>query len=137
MRTGHDSGIHILCAEDDPATRRLIRLCLEEVGFRVSPATDGQSAWDILRTLEVDALVTDHQMPGMTGLELAGRIRRAGMELPILFVSGSIASLAEVEDMNLDHTAVLAKPFTPEHLIEAVRQILHRFGAAPSRETGT
>jgi two-component system NtrC family sensor kinase len=85
---------------------------------------DGLRAWDSLRSGEFDMLVTDNDMPGMTGLELAAKARLEGMRLPIILASGSI-HLLDVADYGwLDFATLLKKPFSPDRLIEAVAKAL-------------
>jgi CheY-like chemotaxis protein len=114
----------VLYAEDDGATRRLVQLYLEEAGVLLSTAQDGLEAWETLQAGETDLLLTDNQMPRMTGLELAIRARQAQMALPIVMVSGSFASLAHLESLHLDVAAVLQKPFSLPRLLDAVRTAL-------------
>src|SRR5208283_2653506 len=61
---------HVLLADDDTATRRIIARILETAGYHVTQSADGQAALEALRANPPDFLVTDWQMPGMDGLEL-------------------------------------------------------------------
>ena len=115
----------ILLVEDDDAVRHLSRRFLERRGYRVIEASSPLQALAIVDDLreDVDLLLTDVIMPGMSGRELADRLRELH-GLPVLFVSG-------YTDDAIIHTGVLeagthflAKPFTAEQLATRVREIL-------------
>src|ERR1700684_2808285 len=74
----------ILLAEDDPVICRLLSDVLEDDHFAVDVAFDGEQAWEALNHNHYDLLVTDNQMPHLTGLELIARIRKTGMNLPVV-----------------------------------------------------
>lgn len=118
----------ILYADDDASTRRLGEQVLAQSGYRVDVAADGAEAWDALRAGNYDLLITDHQMPHLTGLELATKARHAGMRLPIVLTSGSVDALRNPASAWLALAARLPKPFGTEALLETVGQTLHAAG---------
>lgn len=112
----------ILLCEDDPAVRRLLSSMLSDHGYRVTACSSGMEALEVVtRGDSFDLLLTDLAMPGMSGKELAGRLRRLRPDLAVLFVSG-------YPDRILGHEAegveLLAKPFVTNELLERVRRIL-------------
>ena len=66
----------VLVADDDPATRQLLRRILGEYGYEVLSAENGQQAWDTYRARRVSLVITDWEMPGLNGIELCSRIRQ-------------------------------------------------------------
>lgn len=114
----------ILCAEDDPLLRELMKHILKSAGFEVTLACDGLAAWEQLNTGSHDILVTDNQMPGLTGLQVAMRLRRTGWILPVVMVSGTLPSPDELELAGIPEFAALPKPVIPDQLILAVHQCL-------------
>lgn len=114
----------ILCAEDDPLLREIVKHILKSAGFDVTAARDGEEAWEQLNTGSYDLLVTDNQMPGLTGLQVAMRLRRAGWILPVVMVSGTLPSPDELELAGISENAALPKPVIPDQLILAVHQCL-------------
>jgi CheY-like chemotaxis protein len=99
--------IRILLVDDDAEVRAVTAAYLNEMGHRVVEAADGASALDILRTdAELDLLIADFAMPGMTGLELAEKARQQQPDLGILLVTG----YADPERMP-ENYPVLHKPF--------------------------
>lgn len=121
----------ILLVEDEAAVRKLAALMLEELGYRVTTASDGAEALELVevaRDFPVDLLVTDVVMPRTGGLELAARLRRAHPELPVLFVSGYAESSPLPSDgLELARRdGFLQKPFTRAALATRVREVLDR-----------
>src|SRR5690242_17067221 len=80
----------ILLAEDDPALAKLLQLTLIRCGYCVIPALDGQAAWEIAASYTggIDLLLTDWEMPRMTGPELARRVSTARPGTQVLVASG-------------------------------------------------
>jgi two-component system cell cycle sensor histidine kinase/response regulator CckA len=117
--------VQVLVVDDDVTSRAAMRRVLEHQGYTVIVAEDADAALRLLeRThVPVDLLVTDIQMPGMTGDALALQVRQAWPELPVLFVSGDPRNAvlpATVGGASL----FLAKPFLPTELLEAVAAVL-------------
>ena len=113
---------HVLVVDDDPTTRRLTALLLVRAGYFVDAAADGEAGWGALCSAPYDLLVTDHDMPRLTGLQLIERLRRAGMRLPVIIASGSM-ELGEAGDHPwLALSAILHKPFQSTDLIAAARR---------------
>ena len=97
----------ILFVDDDPLIAMSTIEMLEDLGHRVIGASSGQHALDILRSEQpVDLMVTDHMMPGMTGLELVAASRELRPSLPVLLATG-YAELPEGTQLDLPR---LAKP---------------------------
>jgi two-component system, cell cycle sensor histidine kinase and response regulator CckA len=118
----------VLVAEDLAPLRSLLCRILEQGGHRVLAARDGEEALAVAAAEPgaIDLLVTDIAMPRLTGAALADRLIAARPGLPILFVSGQAADGPDVEAAVADRPGreFLAKPFTVEDLIEAVRRSL-------------
>ena len=114
----------VLLAEDEPMIRMLLELALQEVGLDVWSAKDGADALRILEETSFDVLLLDYLMPGMTGLELSARVRRANPDLPIALISGSAALLTNDEITAAGITRTFAKPFDINDLIGWIESVL-------------
>ena len=114
----------VLYAEDDPIIRRVSEFKLSQHGYAVTTVKDGQQAWEALQDGRFDLLVTDNEMPRLSGLQLIGRLREARMELPVILASGYVARASEAELEELRLATALAKPFTPGELLDAVEHAL-------------
>jgi two-component system, cell cycle sensor histidine kinase and response regulator CckA len=112
----------ILVVEDQPEVRRLAREILQEFGYQILEASDGEEA---LRLVEAHAgplhlLLTDVIMPGISGLELAARLE-AMRPLRILFMSGYPDRMEAGHDCQFTY---IQKPFTSTSLVRKVREVL-------------
>jgi len=119
-----ESRARILYVDDEPQLRRLGELVLVRSGYDVQTAADGAAAWDALQHAHYNLLITDHDMPRLTGLELAAQARLAGMRIPIVLASGSANALCDPASAWLGLAAQLSKPFGAETLVETVAQVL-------------
>jgi len=118
------AALGILLVDDNPALRRILSAALRQEGHRVVEAADAEEALDLVARLDsrIDVLVTDVVMPGMTGPELAERLRQTNPDLDVLLVSGYAddASFQRAQTMGLP---MLAKPFRPGDLIERLARL--------------
>ena len=116
----------ILLVEDDPSVRDLVRDELRKLGYRVLEAKNGVEAC-MLATQQpgtFDLLLTDVVMPGMGGQELAQHLSVIKPDLKILFMSGYIDDIGLHAGHEEGSSSFLQKPFTPEALARAVRDLL-------------
>lgn len=135
----------ILLVEDEPSVRTLIRDELRKLGYRVIEAKNGIEAC-LLATQQAglfQLLLTDIVMPGMDGRELAQHLSVINPDLRTLFISGYMDDDGIMAGQEEGTTSFLQKPFTPEVLAGAVRNLLDanapsdRAGASPSTSSKT
>jgi len=111
----------ILFVDDDPLIAMSTTEMLEDLGHRVIGVHSGPHALDILRSEQpIDLMMTDHVMPGMTGIELAAASRQVRPSLPILLATG-YAELPEGSQLDLPR---LAKPYHQDQLRDRLDQLL-------------
>jgi signal transduction histidine kinase len=111
----------VLLVEDDPLVMSGTAAMLEDLDHRVVEAPSGEEALRTLREkASIDLVVTDHAMPGMTGLELAKRIRAEWPGMPILLASGH----AELPEQNGLAVPRLTKPFRQDELASAIAALV-------------
>jgi len=103
---------------------------LRSSGYEVDAAEDGAAAWEALHAKDYDLLITDNQMPKISGVELIDKVHDAHMELQVIMASGALPAdeLNRIPPLQL--AAALAKPFSSEQLLRTVNSVL---GAAPER----
>ena len=124
VRCGINPAQRILVVDDDISVRHLTTEVLVYSGYRVDTAEDGAVAWDTLQINSYDLLVTDHNMPKVSGVELLKKVRLARMALPTILVSGAMPR----EELNrhawLQIQATLLKPYTVPELLGTVKEVL-------------
>jgi CheY-like chemotaxis protein len=113
---------HILVVDDEPLLRRLLSELLTDVDYQVDTAEDGAAGWEKLQSQNYDLLVTDNQMPKVSGVELVRKIRAAQMILPIIMVTATPPE--NIEKLQL--AAVLEKPLGINHLVRMVGDVFHQ-----------
>ena len=127
----------ILVADDNESVRYSICTALARAGFDVRAASDGEEAWDALHCGHYDMLITDNEMPRLSGIKLVERVRDSGMSLPIIMATGSF-SIEGVQDYaRLRIAAVVPKPFDIREFLTVVKTALRVSGekAATDRRT--
>ncbi len=119
----------MLVVDDDPLVLASTASMLGDVGHTAVEARSGQEALDYLAgPTRFDIVVTDYAMPGMTGLQLADRLRRLRPDLPVLLATG----YADLQGPAADQVPRLSKPFTQHAIIDAIESCL---AAVASRQS--
>ncbi len=116
----------ILVVDDEPSVRAFVRDALQGAGYEVVVAADGAAA---LRAVYGESrapalLLTDVEMPGMSGIELAARLGADRPGLPVVLMTGNTASARAARDREGLIEGVLLKPFTVAELFEAVGRVV-------------
>jgi signal transduction histidine kinase len=120
-RPAAGTGASILLVDDDNAVREVTAAMLGDIGYRVSEAHSGQAALALIERERFDLAVIDFAMPGMSGAELARRVRKRSPDLPVLFVTG----FAEREALSgISDRQIVSKPFVSGELAEKVQLAL-------------
>ena len=113
----------VLVAEDNAALAAVVRFHLERAGLQVDLARNGRDAWDLLQTRDYPVVITDQQMPELSGSEICRRMRHDPRlaHVPVLMVTAKSLELehAKLRD-ELGVLEVLAKPFSVVQLVETV-----------------
>jgi two-component system cell cycle sensor histidine kinase/response regulator CckA len=119
------NGGRVLVVDDEPGILDLVAAMLRSRGYKPIAAESGAAALAHLmeRADEIDLLVTDVNMPAMTGPDLVSRVLELRPDLPILFITGYGAADTLLERY-AERYPILRKPFTPDQLVTAVRGCL-------------
>ena len=117
--------LHILIVDDDLNVRTALRDYFELSGYEVTVADDGASA---LRLLEehpaFDLVLLDHRMPDKDGLEVLQEAKQAGLDAPVLMLTGYHTPEFCEEARQLGAADCLAKPFAADELLERIGEII-------------
>lgn len=120
----------ILVVEDEPDIRELLRFTLHRAKFHVLPAADSEEAIRLLDGPLPSVAIIDWMLPGMSGIELAKRIRadQPTSELPIIILTARGGEADKLQGFNLGIDDYITKPFSPRELVARVRALLRRAG---------
>lgn len=114
-----------LVIEDDPSIRQLIALTLEDEGYHVEEAVDGQEALERIGQAHPDVILLDMMMPGMDGWGFAARYQeRYGGHAPVIVVTAATDPAARSAEVRA--AAYVAKPFDLETLVERISAVRQR-----------
>ena len=128
---GPDPGAVALVVEDDLQVRGMAVRALADAGYRTLEAADGQAAMEMVRRHDgrLDLVLTDVGMPGMSGYELARRLRQQRPALPVLFMTGYGDRDQRERGSGGVAGVVIQKPFAPDELVRVAQGVVS--GAAP------
>lgn len=125
-----DNAAHILIVDDDHRIRDLLARYLFEAGFRVTTATDAESARASMRGLAFDVVILDVMMPGENGLDLARDLKSIS-NIPICMLTARADPEQRIEGLEIGVDDYIPKPFEPRELLLRLQNILKR-GRGPS-----
>jgi two-component system alkaline phosphatase synthesis response regulator PhoP len=118
----------VLIVEDEIKITRLVRDYLEQAGFAVIEATDGQAAIAAARAERPDMIVLDLGLPGMDGLDVTRRLRETS-SVPIIMLTARVEESDLIVGLELGADDYITKPFSPKELVARIRAVLRRADA--------
>ena len=129
---------HILIVEDDADIQQLVSYNLIKAGYHVTCADSGEEAFQSLETEEIDCILLDLMLPGMSGLEICGTIRKEdgedGKRIPIIMLTAKGEEEDIIAGLECGADDYVTKPFSPKILIARVKSVLRRY--SEEKKTG-
>ncbi len=118
--------ITVLIVEDAPSEMELMRFYLKSAGYRVIGALTGQAGLDKAVSQPPDVIITDVVMPGISGFELCRQLKRIPetQAVPIVICSSKKQDIDRLWGMRQGADAYLTKPYSRDHLVQAVKTAL-------------
>ena len=122
---------NVLIVEDEPEIREMLNFSLTRAGFSVSEAETSEMALQRLDANLPDILVVDWMLPGMSGVELAKRLRRDELtrSLPLLMLTARNEESDILKSFESGIDDYMSKPFSPKELVARIKALLRRSGA--------
>lgn len=125
----------VLVVDDDPSIREfLAREVLLPAGYEVLTAASGSEGLILAQDLGPDLTITDYQMPKMNGLELIEAFRDAGLNTPVILMTGEGSEALAVRALRLGVADYLIKPLSPDVVLISVRDALRRYWNSQIKE---
>lgn len=118
----------VLVVDDEIHIVQVVAIKLKNNGFEVLTAENGADAYNLALKEVPDVIVTDYQMPGMTGTELVEKLRGVSEleHIPVILLTARSFALEENVRQNLKITHCLSKPFSPREVLATVEEVLHQ-----------
>jgi two-component system alkaline phosphatase synthesis response regulator PhoP len=123
----------ILLVDDERNIVDLARMYLEQEGFKIETAYDGQTAFDKIKSLQPALVVLDLMLPVVDGWEVCRRVR-SNSDVPIIMLTARDDDVDKIVGLELGADDYLTKPFNPRELVARIKAILRRSGREPSGE---
>ncbi len=132
-----DNAPVILIVDDEAHILHVLSLKLQNAGYRVITAEDGEEAFEMATRLKPAMVITDYQMPFANGLELCVRLKQheATSQTPCLMLTARGYSLAQEQMEQTNIVAVISKPFSPREILARAQEMIGGSHAA-SPEAG-
>lgn len=126
------SPIRVLVVDDEVNLSDLLRMALQNQGWEARTAENGQEALNLVREFAPDILVLDIMMPGIDGMEVLRRVRSAGNDVPVLFLTAKDAVEDRIAGISAGGDDYLTKPFNLEEVVVRLHAMARRHVAAAS-----
>ncbi|MEM7010464.1 MAG: response regulator transcription factor [Verrucomicrobiota bacterium] len=123
----------VLIAEDDPNTRDGLREILQEEGYDVVAAPDGEKALELFDEVKPEVLCLDVMMPNVDGYEVCRRVRRRNDQVAILFITAKSEEIDAVLGLELGADDYIQKPFGIKEVVARIRAVTRRVYAKRGR----
>jgi two-component system OmpR family response regulator len=128
------SDARILVVDDDAQLRQLVTRLLRAEGYRATAVPGGQEMLELLRTTEIDLIVLDVMLPGLSGIELCRQVRQSS-SVPILMLTARSEEADRVLGLEMGADDYLTKPFGSRELLARIRALLRRVNTSPNQLT--
>ncbi len=124
---------HILIVDDEAAIRDMVRMALESEGFSVQDASSAHQAGSLLQEQDFDLILLDWMMPGISGIDFAGRIRREGNhDIGIIMLTARDNEEDMIRGLSIGADDYVKKPFSTKELISRMHAVLRRIQSTSS-----
>ena len=122
------SGKRALIVDDEVHIVHVAAIKLRNNGFEVITAGNGEDAFELACNNDIDVVITDFQMPIMTGLELVEKLREhePTSHLPVIMLTARGFAIDDEQKERLEISACLSKPFSPRELLRSVEDVIHQ-----------
>jgi CheY-like chemotaxis protein len=117
----------VLVVDDEIHIVHVVAIKLRNNGFEVLSADNGAQAFDLACEEKPDVIVTDFQMPIMTGLELVEKLRQCETtkDIPVIMLTARNFAISQEQQKDLQIAQCLSKPFSPRELLGHIEDVLH------------
>ncbi|MBE0534706.1 MAG: response regulator [Phycisphaerae bacterium] len=121
----------VLIVDDEIHIVQVVAIKLRNNGFDVVTAENGAEALELIRTHNPELVITDYQMPVMTGVELIENLRKDPrfVDLPVIMLTARGFAIEDEKKAEMNVAACLSKPFSPREVLQCVQDVLQQVSA--------
>ena len=122
------TGKRVLVVDDEIHIVHVVAIKLRNNGYEVTTADNGAEAYDLVCKEKPDIIVTDYQMPVMSGIELVQKLRddEATRNIPVIMLTARSFAISKAQQEELQISGCLSKPFSPKELLGNIEDVLHQ-----------
>ena len=124
----------IFVVDDEHSILTLLQYNLESEGYQVATCADGREAYDQILTEEFDFIILDVMLPGLDGMDICRRIRKEGIQTPILMLTAKDGEYDKIVGLELGADDYMTKPFSPREVVARIKAIFRRTEARDARD---
>ena len=118
--------MRIVLAEDNDILRKSLSFFLESKGYTIDQFSDGKDAPDAIETNSYDLILTDINMPGISGMEITQYVRqRLNSDIPVIILTSSGVEQTELDSFDIGANEFIAKPVSPAVLLVRINKLLN------------
>jgi len=125
----------VVCIEDEPEMITLIKAILGRKGYEVTGAENGREGLEVIGRMKPDLILLDLMMPGMDGWEVYQKLKanEATQNIPVIVVTAKAQSIDKMLGLHIAKVDdYIAKPFSPQELVESIEKVLAKRQAQPA-----
>lgn len=124
------SNLNILVVEDEDAIREMLEMVLDQAGFHVDTAASAEQGLQLLSECRVDLILLDWMLPGISGVELARRLKKEPgfKDLPIILLTARGEEEDKIRGLEIGADDYVTKPFSPKELVARIKAVMRRSG---------
>ena len=124
------SNLNVLVVEDEDAIREMLTLVLEQAQFLVDAVANAEEALPLLAENRIDLVLLDWMLPGISGVELARRLKKDASfkDLPIILLTARGEEEDKIRGLEIGADDYVTKPFSPKELVARIKAVLRRSG---------
>ena len=125
----------VLVVDDEIHIVHVVAIKLRNNGYEVATASNGAEAFEIACNEKPDIIVTDYQMPVMTGIQLVENIRAEASisDMPVILLTARSFAVEDEQTERLEISECLSKPFSPKELLRCIEDVLHERAVVQGR----
>lgn len=116
----------ILVVDDEQSIITLLQYTLEQAGYEVEIAMDGETAYQLIQSFDYTMVVLDVMLPKMSGIDVCRRVREKGVQTPILMLTARSDEYDKIIGLELGADDYMTKPFSPNEVVVRIKAILRR-----------